>query len=98
MPTLKLRFYNVLHGAEYYTYIQCTLGVLTRKLSDVTVSNGMAWNRDQSTMYYVDSEPRKVYTFKFSSEDGEISCQKIFKSYSDDEKRFGSPDGMTIDT
>ena len=89
---------DMLHSTCIYIYVQCTLGVLTRKLSDVTISNGMAWNRDQSTMYYVDSEPRKMYTFKYSSEDGEISSQTVFKSYSEDEKRLGSPDGMTIDT
>jgi sugar lactone lactonase YvrE len=73
-------------------------GALTRKMSGVTVSNGMAWNRDQSKMYYVDSDPRKVYTLRYSSEDGEISDQKVFRDYSEDEKKFGNPDGMTIDT
>ena len=99
----RLAVYNVLACTRVltpptYTYVQCIPGVLTRKMSGVTVSNGMAWNRDQSTMYYVDSDPRKVYTLSYSSEDGEISDQKVFRDYSEDEKKFGNPDGMTIDT
>ena len=48
-------------------------------------------------MYYIDSEPRKIYTLDYSPEKGDISSQKVFKDYSED-KRLGSPDGMTIDT
>ena len=58
----------------------------------------MAWNKDQTTMYYIDSEPQRMYTLSYSSDDGEISSQKVFKDYSKDGKRFGNPDGMTIDT
>lgn len=77
-----------------------SLGVLTKKWDGVTVSNGIAWNRAQNTMYYndSDSDPRVVYTFDYSSENGDICNQKVFKNYSGDEQRLGAPDGMTIDT
>ena len=71
---------------------------MTKKLSDISMSNGMAWNKEQTTMYYIDSIPRKVYSFDYSAEKGEISNQRVVKSYFQDEKRLGWPDGMTIDT
>ena len=75
-------------------------GVLTKKVSDVTISNGMTWNKEQTTMYYNDSIPlRVVYSFDYSAEKGEISNQRVFKDYAKDEmKGLGFPDGMTIDT
>ena len=75
------------------------VGVLTKKWDGVTVSNGMAWNKAQNTMYYndSDSDPRAVYTFGYSPQNGEISNQKVFKNYSEDKERLGAPDGMTID-
>lgn len=75
------------------------IGVLTKKWDGVTISNGMAWNKAQNTMYYNDSEsdPPVVYTFDYSPQNGEITNQKVFKNYSEDKQRLGAPDGMTID-
>ena len=49
-------------------------------------------------MYYVDSTLRKVYTFNYSPESGEISNRTVCIDYCEDEGRLGHPDGMTIDT
>lgn len=66
-------------------------------MKDVHLSNGMAWNEDQTCMFFNDSLPRKVYSFDYSPENGEISNQRVFKDYFHDVERLGLPDGMTID-
>ena len=40
---------------------------LTRKVTDMCVSNGMAWSPDSTKMYmyYIDSGPRKLWSFEF---------------------------------
>lgn len=64
------------------------------KISQVSVSNGMAWSNDHSTFYYIDSRERGVVAYNYN-----LSTTKITK------KRkviripleMGIPDGMTID-
>ena len=44
-----------------------------KHLSDVYFSNGLAWNKDNSIMYYTDTIPGKVYAFDFDTDTGTIS-------------------------
>ena len=75
-----------------------TPGVLKRRLSGVTMSNGMGWSPDQNTMYYVDSNPGTVFAFDYSDEaEGEIKNQRVLIDYTLDKERLGIPDGMTVD-
>lgn len=60
----------------------------------VTISNGLAWSADASTMYYIDSPTRKVDAFDFDAETGEISGQRTAVALAEG---IGYPDGMTID-
>ena len=71
---------------------------MTTKLKDVHLSNGMAWNGDQTSMFFIDSLKRKVYSFDYSADHGEISNQRTVRDYWEDPERLGLPDGMTIDT
>lgn len=41
--------------------------------SPVTISNGLAWNSDESVMFYNDSETHQVWSFDFNLKDGIIS-------------------------
>ena len=44
------------------------------KMSDnFTISNGMAWNHNNTLMYFNDSEDRKTYVFDYDLANGTIS-------------------------
>ncbi|XP_076220993.1 LOW QUALITY PROTEIN: uncharacterized protein LOC116425964 [Nomia melanderi] len=66
------------------------------ELSPVTNSNGLAWNQEDNTLYYIDTPTRKIAAFDFEKVQGTISNKRIVF---DLEKNnvTGLPDGMTID-
>jgi sugar lactone lactonase YvrE len=74
--------------------IDANLNVQTM-LTDVTISNGMAWSLDYKTFYYIDSPTRIVAAFDYSLDSGLISNRRIAI---DLRLEQGIPDGMTIDT
>ena len=47
-------------------------GSLTNHISRLSISNGLAWNADNKTMFFIDSIPRKVYAFDYDIETGKI--------------------------
>jgi sugar lactone lactonase YvrE len=63
-------------------------------LSGLTVSNGLGWSRDGSTMYLADSGPRVVHSFTFDGERGTISDPRVLIEIPED---VGTPDGLTVD-
>ncbi len=63
-------------------------------LSDITISNGLSWNHENKTMYFIDSPTGKVMAFDFEANTGEISNGKVAVRIPECE---GIPDGMTID-
>lgn len=67
---------------------------LTKVLENVTISNGLAWSPDNSTMYYIDSPTQQVVAFDYDLESGVISNKRSVVSIPEEE---GTPDGMTID-
>lgn len=42
-------------------------------LTPVTVSNGLAWNKDKDTMYYIDSPTKQIVSFSYDNDSGDIS-------------------------
>lgn len=68
--------------------------ILTRMLSDIIVSNGIAWSPDDRIMYFTDSENRTIFAFDDDAESGEISRQRVFARVADGS---GLPDGLTVD-
>jgi sugar lactone lactonase YvrE len=64
------------------------------KLSPATVSNGIVWTRDASTMYYIDTPRKCVLAFDFDNATGTISNERTAWDVADQK---GVPDGMTID-
>jgi len=71
---------------------------LKQKLPCVSLSNGIAWTSDNTTMFYIDSMKRSVSAFDFDLENAEISSERTainLKEFGDD---IGYPDGMTMDT
>jgi sugar lactone lactonase YvrE len=67
--------------------IACVIG-------GVTISNGLAWSRDGSTMYYVDSPLRRIDAFTYDSATGEATERRTTIRIPPEQ---GTPDGMTID-
>ena len=63
-------------------------------LSGLTISNGLGWSPDGSTMYLVDSGPRVVHAFAFDAVRGTISEGRVLVTVLED---VGAPDGMTVD-
>src|SRR5690606_12809631 len=66
-----------------------------KKLSDLTISNGLAWNMANDTMYFIDTPTRKVFAFDYNLETGEMTNQRAVITFPEE---LGNPDGMTIDT
>ncbi len=62
-------------------------------ISEVTISNGIAWSLDHKTMYYIDTVDQVVYAYDFN-EQSEISNRRIVVRIPTEK---GAPDGMTID-
>lgn len=63
-------------------------------MSGVTISNGLAWDTEKGRMFYIDTPTKKIQSFDFNSETGELSNEQTAVIFSED---VGSPDGMTMD-
>lgn len=66
----------------------------TRKLGNVTCSNGLCWSADRRTFYYVDTPTYQIAAFDFEPETGALSNRRAVAELTNAE---GAPDGMTID-
>ena len=66
-----------------------------KMLEGVSVSNGIVWTADCTTMYYVDTPTRRVDRFDYNHGAGEITNRSVAVRIPDG---LGLPDGMTIDS
>ncbi|OYX16094.1 MAG: regucalcin [Algoriphagus sp. 32-45-6] len=64
------------------------------QLTNLTISNGMAWTADQQTFYFIDTPTKKIQEFAFDPESGAIEFRRIAVEISEG---LGFPDGMCID-
>ena len=69
-------------------------GQVTRLFGNVGISNGIAWNADETRMYHIDTTAQAVYAFDFDAENGTVSNRRKIIEIDISE---GSPDGMCID-
>ena len=69
-------------------------GNVTKLLSDVTISNGMAWSPDYKTFYFIDTPTREVKAFEYDLETGTIANPRVAVRVPES---LGWPDGMTSD-
>lgn len=67
-------------------------GELTRMLGGTTVSNGLGWSPDGSTMYHIDSPTRNITAFAYDLAKGELGESRVFARIDD-----GLPDGLCVD-
>ncbi|XP_063241868.1 regucalcin-like [Bacillus rossius redtenbacheri] len=68
------------------------------RLTDISVSNGLAWSPDLKTMYYIDTLTRGVDAFDFNSQTGDMSHRRVVFDFRKNNMVDSYPDGMTIDT
>ena len=67
---------------------------VTKKLDNITISNGLRWSLDNKRMYFIDTPAQCVQSFLFDEETGNIKFEKVVIEI---DKQKGSPDGMAID-
>ena len=67
---------------------------IEKMLSGVTISNGLGWNPDDTTMYYIDTPTRKVSAFDYDGEKGTIRGRRTAIDFTGQE---GLPDGLAVD-
>jgi sugar lactone lactonase YvrE len=67
---------------------------LHRMVDGVTISNGLAWTRDATTLYYIDTPTRTVVAYDYDRTAGAISGRRVVVQVPE---AMGFPDGMTID-
>jgi len=60
----------------------------------VTNSNGLIWNAEGDTLYYIDTPRREVTAFDYDQDSGKLSNERVAFSTAEID---ASPDGMTID-
>ena len=65
------------------------------KVPGVWISNGLAWTRDERTMYYIDSPTQKVVAYDYDKATSEIANPRTVIEVPGSE--MGYPDGMAID-
>ena len=68
---------------------------VTKKIKDVSISNGISWSLDHSVFYYIDTPTFTVAAFDFDEVDATIKNKRIAIRIPEND---GSPDGMTIDS
>jgi sugar lactone lactonase YvrE len=77
------------NGTLYMLSADHSVASLVEKVS---VSNGLAWTADNTTLYYIDTPTRRVDAFDVDPDIGTLSARRTVV-----EVRDGKPDGMTID-
>lgn len=66
-----------------------------KKLDQLTIPNGMAWNKIADRFFFIDTIAKELYSYNYQKETGEISDRSVIYEFDED---LGYPDGMTIDT
>ena len=69
-------------------------GELALVLPDRTISNGIGWSLDGTTMYYIDSITQRVAAFAYDLDTGGLGEQRTFTEI---DPADGLPDGLTVD-
>lgn len=75
-------------------YLLTRGGEPSRVVTDVSCSNGLAWDESKGCMYYIDTLKLTVDRFHYNSDTAEISARETVIEWPSTE---GYPDGMTID-
>lgn len=69
-------------------------GSATKMIDSVTISNGIVWNKDASTMFYIDTPSGNIQAYDYDVGTATISNERTAVRVS---PKDGFPDGMAID-
>lgn len=69
-------------------------GTLHKKLDRMTIPNAIAWSRDNTTMFLVESEDKVINEYDYNLQTGDIKFARVAIKVPDG---LGSPDGMCMD-
>ena len=67
---------------------------VAKKVEPVSISNGIVWSADNSTMYYIDTPLNTVRAYDYDVDTGNISNERVAIEHQGGEGHF---DGMSID-
>jgi len=84
---------EVVRRGSLYTFQK---GKITKNLSNIGISNGLAWSDDNKKMYYIDSITGCIESYDYDINNGKIENKNIIFTASKHNLE-GGPDGMTID-
>ena len=70
---------------------------LTRKVTDVCISNGMAWSPGNTKMYHMDSGLRKLWSFNFDDVSSYLTNRQVCW-WTSTTRGWGIPDAMCMDS
>jgi sugar lactone lactonase YvrE len=70
-------------------------GTVSQMLDGVTISNGLGWSPEGTTMYYVDTVTLRIDMFDFDPASGDIANRREFVTV---RHGGGRPDGLTVDS
>ncbi|HCE09818.1 MAG TPA: gluconolactonase [Oxalobacteraceae bacterium] len=75
-------------------------GVIRDHALPVTVSNGVAFSPDNSTLYHADTTAHRITAYDFNVSNGSVGAARLFKQFSTDKSRDygGRPDGAAVDS
>ena len=65
-----------------------------KKLTNISVSNGIAWTSNYRKMYFIDSPTQEIKAYNFNQQKNQIEFQKVVIKVPFE---LGTPDGMSID-
>ncbi len=85
---------NQLHRPNGSIYRLETDGTVTKHLSDIIVTNGIAHSPDGRTFYVTDTRRFMTWAFDVDPEDGALTNRRVFADYTATGER---PDGACID-
>jgi sugar lactone lactonase YvrE len=63
-----------------------------RMLGGVTISNGLGWSPDRSTMYYIDTPTKRIDRIEYDEATGDLGERRLFAEVDE-----GYPDGLCVD-
>ena len=77
-------------------------GVLARRQSGITISNGLAWSPDGRTMYWADTMVHTVWAFDYEPLSGAMTGRRVFAQFAPKPAAglvgyYGRPDGAAVD-
>ncbi|KAL5236844.1 hypothetical protein ACI65C_004254 [Semiaphis heraclei] len=72
-------------------------GAVTKRLSNISISNGMTWSLDNKLFYYIDTYKYAIEAYDFDLISGNICNGRVIFDFKC-KNITGDPDGMTIDT